>query len=30
MIINVQEWGISSILQDSEGITNDEEENLTT
>ena len=29
MIINVQEWGIGSILQDSAGITNDEEENLT-
>lgn len=27
---NVQEWGIGSTLQDSAGITNDEEENLTT
>lgn len=30
MIINVQEWGIGSTSQDSAGITNDEEENLTT
>ena len=29
IIINVQEWGIGSILQDSAGIINNEEENLT-